>query len=263
MFQSCHPRILLAVISALAPAGVSAQHHGQHPPANASAVAPAVSEPQGVFAVRSFGAFRNMMQKQDYTAKIVLGEVKGLGATEAVGALSSLRGEITMIDGRFIVSYGGGCANCPPPHAEDATLLGAGRVAEWTPPISLSADLSGRALDEFILAQAKSIGLDMGKPFPVRLKGMLLNVEMHVIEAPNAGFTGHGSKVHMAKQDEYRHGSLAGEVVGFYAPSAMQGVLSHPGEPFHFHWVDEQRTRTAHLDAFGMQSGALLMLPKK
>lgn len=259
-------RPLLALASFLilfSPVVVLAQQGGhnerQHvPPASANS-----PEPLGAFAVRSFGAFGEMVQKQDYAPKVVLGEVKALGATDAVGALSGLRGEITMVDGRFVVSYGGGCSNCPPAHSETATLLGAGKVTEWSQPMLLPADLSGRALDDFIIAQAVSAGLDTSKPFPVRLKGTLVNVAMHVVEATNPGFTGHGSEVPMAKQDEYKHPTLTGEVVGLYAPADMQGGLSHPGEPFHFHWVDDQRTRTAHLDAFGMPKGAMLVLPKR
>lgn len=261
---SVRPTLALAsILLVFSPAVVLAQHGGHDGSQHASAASMSGPEAQGAFVVRSFGAYRNMLQKRDYAPKVILGEAKALGATDAVGAVSSLRGEITMIDGRFVVSYGGGCTNCPSPHSETATLLGAGQVTEWSQAILLPADLSGKALDDFIIAQAKSAGLDTSKPFPVRLKGTLINVAMHVIEAPNAGFTGHGSNVPMAKQDEYKHATLTGEVVGLYAPADMQGVLSHPGEPFHFHWVDDQRTRTAHLDAFGMQKGAMLVLPKR
>jgi acetolactate decarboxylase len=202
-----------------------------------------------------------MMQFKDYASKIALAHVKSMGSTHAVGALSDLRGEITMIDGRFVVSYGGGCNACSPPHSETATLLATARVAEWSRPIALESALSGVQLEAFIVAQARAAGLDMTKPFPVRLKGNLTDVSMHVIEAPNEAFTGHGSRVHMAKQDDFRHATLPGEVVGMYAPPSMQGILSHPGDPFHFHWVDMERTRTAHLDGFGMEKGSELILP--
>jgi hypothetical protein len=241
------------------------QHRDPHamPHEHRAHAGPVSSEPRGAFAVRSFGAFRNMVQKSDFTPKILLGDAKGLGITEAVGAVSGLRGEITAIGGRLIVSYGGGCTNCPAPHTETAALLGTGRVAQWSTPLALPADLEGRDLDAFIIETAKKAGLDLTQPFPVRLTGTLINVAMHVIEAPRDGFTGHGSQVPMAKQDEYKHAALAGDVVGLYAPKDMRGVLSHPGEPFHFHWVDEQRTRTAHLDSFGMKAGSSLLLPVK
>jgi alpha-acetolactate decarboxylase len=51
--------------------------------------------------------------------------------------------------------------------------------------------------------------------------------------------------------------------VGFYAPPSLQGVVTHAGDPFHYHWVNTSRTETAHLDAFGMKAGAELILPAK
>jgi alpha-acetolactate decarboxylase len=55
---------------------------------------------------------------------------------------------------------------------------------------------------------------------------------------------------------------LAGYVVGFYAPPALQGVITHMGDFFHSHYVDEQRNTTAHLDAFGIAAGSTLLLPQ-
>ena len=50
---------------------------------------------------------------------------------------------------------------------------------------------------------------------------------------------------------------------GFYAPPALQGVITHGGDFFHSHYVDAQRTTTAHLDSFGIAAGSTLMLPKQ
>jgi len=241
-----------------------AQHNAQHVRRHGdAAAAPAhAAQPQGPFGVRAYGVFRDMAQGQDYRPKVGLGAVKAEGGTDAVGALAGLRGEITMLDSRFVVSYGGGCATCPPPHEEKATLLATGKVAHWAEPVVLPETLNGRALESFIVDKAKTAGLDTSKPFPVRLKGTLTDVSMHVLKAPNGRFTGHGSAHPMAEQDEIRAATIAGEVVGFYAPPMLAGVISHPGEPFHFHWVDETRTKTAHIDAFGMAMGATLSFPK-
>lgn len=223
-----------------------------------------VADTLGAFRVRAYGAFRLFMQKQDYAPKIGLAEAQAKGATDGIGALSGLRGEISLVDGRYILSYGGGCkGSCPAAQAEQSALLGTATVKAWHAPVLLPETLIGKALEDFIIAAAKGRGIDTKTPFPLRMKGALVKVEMHVIEAPNDGFTGHGSKVHMAKQDEFKHERILGDVVGFYAPSTMHGVLTHPGELFHFHWIDESRTRTAHLDAFGMDKGAQLVLPRE
>jgi alpha-acetolactate decarboxylase len=230
--------------------------------APAGTAASTAAQPQGPFGVRAYGMFRTMAQGQDYRPKIGLGEAKDEGVTEAVGALSGLRGEITMLDGRYVVSYGGGCAACPPPHEEKATLLATAKVTRWAAPVALPEGLTGKALEHFIVEHAKAAGFDMSKPFAVRLKGTLTDVSMHILRAPNPKFTGHGSAHPMAEQDEIKTAAIAGEVVGFYAPPALAGTISHPGEPFHFHWVDEARSKTAHIDAFGMAKGALLSLPQ-
>jgi alpha-acetolactate decarboxylase len=49
---------------------------------------------------------------------------------------------------------------------------------------------------------------------------------------------------------------LAGSVAGFYAPLPLQGIITHMGEYFHAHYVDEQRTMTAHLDSYGVAAGS-------
>lgn len=260
MHRLCSLLLATAILGAIPEFGLAQGH----PPAHGRPSEPAgQSEPVDSFQVRAYGAFRLFMQKQDYSPKVGLAEARAQGATDGVGALSDLRGEISLIDGRYIVSYGGGCKGaCPAPHGEQAALLGTGTVKTWHAPVMLPETLVGKALEDYIVAVAKAKGVDTDKPFPLRLKGALVKVEMHVIEAPNAGFTGHGSKVHMAKQDEFKYDRIMGDVVGFYAPSTMHGVLTHPGELFHFHWIDETRTRTAHLDAFGIEKGAQLLLPQ-
>lgn len=237
-------------------AAPQAQPHGSHAPSAAALAG-------GEFEVVSYGAFRAMVQRQDYSAKVRLGTAADKGATEAVGAVSGLRGEITMIGGKLLVSYGAPCASCPQAKDEYAALLATARVAGWQDPVALPADLAGEALDAFVIERARLAGLDVTRPFPVRLEGVLTGVKMHVLRAPNPGFSGHGSAHPMADQEDILADRLKGTVVGIYAPPSHQGVVTHPGEAFHFHWVDQARTRTAHLDAFGMARGASLLLPRR
>lgn len=111
----------------------------------------------------------------------------------------------------------------------------------------------------------------MSNPFPIRIKGTLTGVKMHVLRGPRphakahgAGHgSGHGSGHGAADQEDIAAESIEGAVVGFYAPVPLQGIVTHSGDPFHYHWVDTTRTKTAHLDAFGMRAGAELLLPAK
>jgi hypothetical protein len=248
--------LVLAFASALlVPGAAIAQHKSGAGAATVTEAAP--------FQIVVYGAFRALIHKQDHAAKVQLATAMRAGATEAVGAVSGLRGEITAIDGKLLVTYGTPCPGCRHPDEDHATLLVTGKVAMWRPPVPLPADLVGKDLDEFVIARAKDAGLDVSKPFPVRLKGTLIGVKMHVLRTANPNFKGHGSSHPMADQEDIAAARLDGEVVGFFAPAASQGIIGHPGEPFHYHWVDTARTRTAHLDAFGVTRGAELLLPQR
>jgi hypothetical protein len=248
-------------VAAVAGAAFAQHHQTPHQPAHGVAQ-PMLKDGPRPFSLAVYGAFRRMMHTQDFSAKVQLKTVMQGGATEAVGAIAGLRGEITAIDGKLLLTYGTPCPTCGHAGEDHATLLASAKVSGWHQPVVMPSDLIGQALDAWIIAQAKAAGLDAGKPFPVRLKGTLTGVKMHVIRAFNSNFKGHGSGHAMADQEEIAADRIEGDVVAFYAPADLQGVITHPGEPFHYHWVDTARTRTAHLDAFGMAKGAQLLLPK-
>lgn len=226
--------------------------------------APAAGAPSAgyPFGFKAYGVFSRMIAQRNYLAVVALKDAVDGRATDAVGAVSGLRGEISMIEGRLIVSYGVDCgATCPLPTAETATLLATASAQHWR-SIAIDKDLDAKGVEDFIRAQAKTSGLD-DKPFPFRINGTITNFVMHVNAAPNPRFKGHGSFDEMAVTGLAKGPRLAGSVVGFYAPPALQGVITHGGDYFHSHYVDEQRSTTAHLDSFGVAAGSTLLLPRQ
>jgi len=228
-----------------------AQHQ---PPAAGAAVGSA-------FGFKAYGEFRSMITQRNYLPAVTLKDAVDGRTTDAVGAVSGLRGEISMIEGRLIVSYGADCgATCPPAASETATLLATASAQHWR-SIAIDKDLDAKAVESFIRAQAKASGLD-DKPFPFRINGAVTDFVMHVNAAPNPRFKGHGSFDEMAVTGLAKGPRLAGSVVGFYAPPPLQGVITHMGDYFHSHYVDAQRSTTAHLDSFGVAAGSTLLLPR-
>ena len=210
------------------------------------------------FGFAAHGAFHNLVQRRDYDPKVTFADLDANGTSEAVGALSGLRGEITLIEGRRVVSLGP-CPGCGPA-PDSACLLASARVARWRQePVAEAVPEPG--LRPFLAARARAAGLDAAQPFPFRLRGELTDVHMHVHGQPNPAFAGHGSAEPMAFGDIWRGGRLAGEVVGFHASPDMVGIISHAGDPLHCHWVSPGRDATAHLDAFGVAAGSTLLLP--
>lgn len=202
-----------------------------------------------------------MVHKRDFGPKASLSEAIAAGATEGVGALSGLRGEVTIVQGRVVVSCGSK-ATCAGAERETATLLATAKARSWGAGVALPRDMGEAALADFIDLQARARGLSLDEPFPLRLVGASAQTRMHVVSSPNPKFAGHGGAEPMAIQDEEFASNLSGgEIVGVRVPPPLRGVATHPGEAFHFHWVDAGRTRTAHLDGFRVRAGALLLLP--
>ena len=215
------------------------------------------------FGFKAYGVFSRMITERKYLPVAVLKDAADGRTTDAVGAVSGLRGEISVIEGRLIVSYGIDCAAaCPAAASETATLLATASAQHWR-SVAIDKDLDAKATETFIRAQAKANGLDEHKPFPFRINGAITDFVMHVNAAPNPRFKGHGSFDEMAVTGLAKGPRLAGSVVGFYAPPPLQGVITHMGDYFHSHYVDEKRTTTAHLDSFGIAAGSTLMLPRQ
>ena len=246
--------LAIAAASLMAMAGaLPAQAQTHQPPASA----------EYPFGFKAYGVFSRMITQRNYLPVVGLKDAADGRATDAVGAVSGLRGEISMIEGRLIVSYGVDCgAACPAAASETATLLATASAQHWQ-AVAIDKDLGAKATETFIREQAKASGMDENKPFPFRIKGAITDFVMHVNAAPNPRFKGHGSFDEMAVTGLAKGPRLAGSVVGFYAPPPLQGIITHGGDFFHAHYVDEQRTTTAHLDTYGVAAGSTLLLPKQ
>jgi alpha-acetolactate decarboxylase len=59
----------------------------------------------------------------------------------------------------------------------------------------------------------------------------------------------------------FRQPGASGQLVGVYSGSALEGVVSHPGERFHLHFADAAATVSGHVDRYSVGAGAILKLP--
>lgn len=96
------------------------QHHGD-------AAMHTIQQP---FNIETFDAFQQMMRNGDFTAKIKLDAAMAKHPTTGIGAVAGARGEITIYDGKLIVSYG------KPSAAADASTdraaqLAMGSATQW------------------------------------------------------------------------------------------------------------------------------------
>jgi hypothetical protein len=242
------PMIVIAVL-AVGPAAAQSTPPADHPGLRTE------REPYGI---RSFGAFRTMILEGDFSPKVRLGEVMAVHPSTGVGAVADARGEVTIYDGKLIVSYGKAGLQ-PAPDAERAALLAVGTAAAWQ-AVTVEHDIAPDDIDAFLARTAAAHGLDPEGPFPFQVRGTLASYVMHVNAAPTNGPHGMGQPIAVTATSQ--GDAIPGMVAGLYVSRDLVGIVSHGGTRSHSHWVASDGSATAHLDRWGLKSGAVLMLPK-
>jgi len=233
-------------------------------------IAPAASqqmrEPAGAamhairqpFAIETFGIFRSMMLSGDFTPKVQLVAAMAKHPTTGVGAVADARGEITIYDGKLIVSYGKPVASVDVT-ADHAALLAMGSAGQWQ-TVPVEHDVAPEDVESYIAAAAKARGIGPDNSFPFQIRGNLGPYVMHVNVAPIDG--PHGMGLPMAVTVERRGNHIEGLIAGLYVSADLMGVATHGGERAHAHWVAPDLGWTAHLDRWGLKPGSVLLLPK-
>lgn len=223
----------------------------------AQAAPPAFSEP------KTYGQLHEIMMLGKTGPNVKLSELPRKDVY-AVGALSALRGEVTIIDGAVWLSYGSpdGSIKVEQARASDetATLLVFAQVPKWQ-RVKLAQDIPFDKLDATIERVAKEKGIDPSKPFPVRIQAELTELKWHSLKgvAPKPG--GHTHAAHDQLVVTRTSAKAKGQLVGFFSTS-HHGVFTHMGENTHLHVVLPAERHTGHVDAVTLKAGATLLLPQ-
>jgi len=225
----------------------------------AAAQAPSASDTQPRYDLQTFSAFRKLILEGDFTPKVTLSAAMAKHPTTGVGALADARGEITIHDGKLIVSYGKNASH-PSAENESAALLATAQAGEWQ-TIKVEQDVAPDDIDKYLALTAAAHGIDRDIAFPFQIRGTLASFVMHVNAEPTNGPHGMGQPI--AVTMEIKGNSISGMIAGIYASPDLVGVVSHGGARTHSHWISLDGKSTAHLDSWGLKAGAELSLPKR
>src|ERR1700685_557258 len=164
------------------------------------------------YSVETFGAFRSMMMSGDFNPKVRLADVMAKRPTVGVGALADALGEVTIYDGKLIVSYG----YAPPADTSSASaaLLATASVDGWQ-SVPVASDVAPEEIESFISVSAKTHGIDPTVSFPFEVRGNIGPYVMHVNAAPTKGEHGMGLPTAITVQD--KGDRLDSLVAGLYA----------------------------------------------
>jgi alpha-acetolactate decarboxylase len=237
----------------------------RRPPAGpaGSGAPPAAATAPGLPDVRVWGSLRAIMHEGKTGPQVSLAEaITGTPHVYGVGALSSLRGEVTIIDGTVWLAHsddrGGVRVGKGISSAESATLLVAAQVRGWR-DLPISAQIAPDDLDDRIEAMARDSGIDVDRPFPLLVEGRFLDADWHVLDgrriAPGGGHDDHARN---SIKGTIRNGT--GVLVGFFSKQ-HQGVFTHMGQRTHFHLLTSDHATMGHADRVGVHAGSTLKLP--
>lgn len=230
--------------------------------------APATGDPshaqrEAEASVRHFGELRAIIHEGRTGPSVRLADVVPGPNAFGIGALSELRGEVTVVDDVVwtAIPRDDGTADVRTGEAADeaAALFVVANVARWR-QVPIDADIPNDGLDAAIEQLAAAAGVDTAQPFAVRIEGPLAGLRWHVVDgsklSPGAG---HDEIMRTSVHGEEE--SATGTLVGFFS-TKHQGVFTHQGANTHFHVVVADRNLMGHVDGVDVRRGATLYVPE-
>jgi len=233
---------------------------------------------------KHYGNFKHMVHSGDTKGQVLLSEVPVGKGVWGVGALAGLKGEIIQIDGKLLVSLGTdpkGTVHSPKA-TDSAVLWASAKVTDWE-SVKVPTDMTQAQFEAFVTQQAASRKHDLTQPFVFRVTGHYTHLIWHVVtgerpsgdaahkgahtghggQSASAAHSGHGGHAnHQTGMKLFRSPLSAGQLVGVYSGDKLEGIISHPGEKFHLHYIDNDLTVSGHVDQYGVKAGSMLLLPK-
>lgn len=221
------------------------------------------------FSFTHYGNFKHMIHTGDDRGNIKLSDLPQQEKTWGLGALAGRKGEIIQIDGKILVSPGSDLTGKILPHDqnEQAFLFASGQVQKWY-DVSVPADMDQSQFEVFILEEAKRLGLSTDRPFVFRLQGQYPQLRWHVVtgkktQAMAEQKHSHDAnvKTHHVEKHIFNHQDIRGQLIGVYSSPQLEGVVTHPNEYFHAHYIDEESKFSGHVEAYSVAKGTILKLP--
>jgi len=224
----------------------------------------ALAAADAAFALVVHGHFKRMVHSGNTAGQVRLAALPQAPGRWGVGALAGLEGEIVQLDGRLLVSRGSDAQGrtAAARDGDQAVLFAGMQVAAWH-AVPLPREMDAAAFEAFLLEQARARGIDTEQAFPFLVEGRYPQLLWHVVTGAGGGHGGHGGHANTRSgQRVFDEPGATGRLVAVYSGGRLEGVVSHPGERLHLHYVDESAARSGHVDRFGVAAGAVLRLPR-
>ena len=210
--------------------------------------------------VEHVGALKNIMHKADISPQINLKDLSKKKNLYALGAVGNLKGEILILDGLpYVTSVKNNEVLMDHSFDRSATLLVYSQIEQWKEiPIPQTVH-SYKELELFVESAANKHDVDTSMPFPFLVKGVVEELDWHVIDWKQND-TVHTHEKHK-KAGAY--GIIKNEnvlVLGFFSKK-HKGIFTHHSTYMHLHFKTEDDRRAGHVDDLILGKQGKLFLP--
>jgi hypothetical protein len=236
------------------------------------AILPATADPapwDGTLVER--GTLREAVGEGQHQARADLAELNARAHFYSVGAVSELKGEVTVLDGHLVATQVTCCGNLLPADEESAekiqaTMLLGAYVEAWNQQ-SLGRQMEAPELEKHLRELAGAQPWSKSPAFPFLIDGELRDAKVHVL---NGACPVHARMQEITLPDDKKafeatYPTLQARVIGFFADRSV-GVRTHPGTSLHAHivFIDPKSGMevTGHLERFSVAQGAKLSIPR-
>jgi acetolactate decarboxylase len=195
-------------------------------------------------------------------AMVALEELLPDDSLFAVGALSGLEGEVTIVGGRAYLSYpeGGGVRTVVQTESTaSATLLVATWVERWESTV-IAEPIPFEQLDARVVELARKAGLDPDERFPFLLMGEFEDLHWHVIDGRRLPATGASHTEHRKAAAVQHAERVTATLVGFYS-ATDEGIFTHRGSRTHVHCIVEEPLSSGHVDGAVVPARTTIRFP--
>ena len=201
--------------------------------------------------VKSAGAFHKIMHDADLSSKIRLDTLSRKNLF-AIGVVDSLRGEISVVNGKALVSFiKDTFVRTDTTFNHEAAMLVYAYVKNWK-VVTIEQDLNNlEELALLIQRLASENGIDVTKPFPFMAKTWVKNMSFQVIDW-QSGMV-HTADTHTQFAHELWHSAEIVMLAGFYSENHQAKFMPYSSKMY-VHTITSNPLISGHLatiDTFG------------
>lgn len=214
------------------------------------------------YTVKWAGTIQNVHQGVDYGGKIDLSSLAELPHLYAVGPLENLQGEVTIWDGKPLISrIKNHTIQIDNDLVGKACFLVYGQALIWK-TFEISTALNMSQIENFVKQIATKNGINMDLPFPFLIEGFAKHTKYHVMNQTELMSLPSGSSSHEVAKVHFVIEDTPVQLLGFYSEQ-HQGIFTHQNSFVHMHIKTLDSKIAGHLEDIQLQPGARLLLPKE